>query len=78
MKLNPIELEILGVLKEDMLNSGKDYSILTNNEISKKINVSVFSVRDKIIGLANKKVIIKRNDVWDQHKKFHNRIIYLK
>lgn len=78
MKLNPVELAILELIEKDIKESGRGFSYLTNNEISKALGISVFSIRDKIIRLADKKAIVKRNDVWDMDKKFHNRIIYLK
>lgn len=78
MKLNPVELAILEVIENDIKKTGKGFSYLTNNEISKELGISVFSIRDKILKLAEKKAIVKRNDVWDTDKKYHNRIIYLK
>lgn len=77
MKLNPIELEIVQILTRDILKTGREFSTLTNNEISKELGISVFSVRDKVLSLARKKVITKRNDVWTKDKKFYNRIIYV-
>jgi Mn-dependent DtxR family transcriptional regulator len=34
--------------------SGKNYSVLTNTEIAQALNLSAFSVRDKVIRLAKR------------------------
>lgn len=77
MYLNPVEQRIIDILKEDIKNTKKDYSILTNNEIAKEMNISVFSIRDKITRLAEKKAIFRRTNFWDNDLKYHQRIIYL-
>lgn len=76
MKLNPVELQILKIIENDLLEKNSDYSTLTNNEIANQMNVSVFSVRDKIGNLEKKKAIFRRTDFWDNNGKYHNRIIY--
>jgi len=77
MTLNPIEQKIIDVIKEDIKQNNTEYSVITNNEISEKLGISVFSIRDKVIRLAKKKAITKRNDVWTTDMKYHNRIIYV-
>jgi len=77
MKLNPIEEQILSIIKWDIAKSKADYSTLTNNEIAEKIGISVFSIRDKVLKMAKKKVITKRNNFWTSDMKYHNRVIYL-
>lgn len=77
MKLNPIESAILEIIKSDISSGNKEYSTITNNELSSKLGISVFSIRDKVLSLAKKKVIVKRNDVWTSDMKYHNRIIYV-
>ena len=77
MTLNPIEQKIIDVIKEDIKQNNTEYSVITNNQISEKLGISVFSIRDKVIRLAKKKVITKRNDVWTTDMKYHNRIIYV-
>lgn len=77
MKLNPVEQKIYDVIREDIQNSNKDYSSITNNEISKKLNISVFSIRDKVSKLVEKKALLRRTDFWDNDMNYHQRIIYL-
>jgi DNA-binding Lrp family transcriptional regulator len=77
MKLNPIEEQILSIIKQDIAKSKADYSTLTNNEIAEKIGISVFSIRDKVLKMSKKKVITKRNNFWTTDMKYHNRVIYL-
>lgn len=77
MKLNPIEEQILSIIKQDIAKSKVDYSTLTNNEIANEVGISVFSIRDKVLSMAKKKIITKRNDFWTSDMKYHNRVIYL-
>jgi len=77
MLTNPVEQQILDVIKEDINKSEVDYSTLTNNQIASQINKSVFSVRDKIDNLSKKKYLIRRINYWTKDNQYHNRIIYL-
>ena len=74
MKLNPVEQKIYDVIREDIQNSNKDYSSITNNEISKKLNISVFSIRDKVSKLVEKKALLRRTDFWDNDMNYHQQI----
>lgn len=76
MELNGREKLIYEMIVEDINNSTKPYSVLTNNEISKKLDVSVFSVRDKITKLHNKRVLQRVNEFWDEDGNYHNRVLY--
>lgn len=78
MKLNPILEEILNVIKKDIETKGCDFSTITNSEIASKLNISAFTVRDKVLQLAKLKQIDKRTNVWTKDRKFYNRIIYVK
>lgn len=78
MTLNPVEQAIMKIIEEDIINSKNDYSTLTNNQIAQKLSISPFSIRDKVLRLAKKKVIVKRNDFWTKDMKYHQRVIYLK
>lgn len=78
MKLNPILEEILNVIKKDIETKGCDFSTITNSEIASKLNISAFTVRDKVLQLAKLKQIDKRTNVWTKERKFYNRIIYVK
>lgn len=76
MELKGREKQIYDIVVEDINQSRKPYSVLTNNEIAKKLNVSVFSVRDKITNLHNKKALQRVNEFWDEQGQYHNRILY--
>ena len=78
MKLNPIMQEILEVIQKDIKDTNGEFSTITNTQIAEKLNLSAFTVRDKVIQLANLKHIDKRTNVWTKDRKFYNRIIYVK
>lgn len=77
MLTNPVEKQILELIEQDIECSGVDYSTLTNNEIATILNKSVFTVRDKITKLQEKKYILRRTDVWVNNSEYHNRVIYM-
>lgn len=78
MKLNPILSDILSEIVADIKNGNGDFSTITNTTLSKKLNISAFTVRDKVIQLHKMGFIDKRTNVWTKDRKFYNRIIYLK
>lgn len=77
MKLNPIEMRIVEILTKDIIQNKLGYSSLTNTDIAKQLNISVYSIRDKITKLCDKKVLVRRTNFWDIDMKYHQRVIYL-
>lgn len=76
MKLNPIQQEIYDMIINDMEVNKKNYSLLTNNEISKQLNISAFSIRDHVAKLVNKGVFQRVLNYWNADKQFFNRVLY--
>lgn len=76
MKLNPIQQEIYDMIINDMEVNKKNYSLLTNNEISKQLNISAFSIRDHVAKLVNKGVFQRVLNYWNTDKQFFNRVLY--
>jgi len=77
MQSNSTLERVFNLIKKDIEEGNKQYSILTNTQISKELNSSAFTVRDKVLDLVKKKHLLTRNNVWIGDK-YHNRIIYLK
>ena len=76
---NPIEQKILDLIVEDINQSQKGFSYLTNNEIAERIKISVFSVRDKILKLQKTGHIQNVLNYWyeiDGKPAYHNRVIF--
>ena len=76
MKLNPIQQEIYNMVINDMEVNKKNYSLLTNNEISKQLNISAFSIRDHVAKLVNKGIFQRVLNYWNADKQFFNRVLY--
>ena len=76
MKLNPIQLEIYSCVDQDMKKHKRNFSTLTNNEISKTIGVSAFSIRDHVVRMVNKGIFQRVLNHWTEDKKFYNRVLY--
>ena len=76
MKLNPIQQEIYNMVINDMEVNKKNYSLLTNNQISKQLNISAFSIRDHVAKLVNKGVFQRVLNYWNADKQFFNRVLY--
>jgi hypothetical protein len=52
---------------KDIENSNKNYSTLTNNTIAHALNLSAFSVRDKVIRLAKRGYLTTLVYHWDDN-----------
>lgn len=78
MITNPITKEIFDIIKTEINSGNGESTTITNTEIAKKMDISAFTVRDKVIELAKRGFITKRHNVWSKDRTFHNRIIYLK
>ena len=77
MELGKKEQEIFDVIQRDIIENKKPYSTLTNNQISKMLNLSPFSVRDKVISLRKKKKLQTVINYWTEDNSFYNRVILL-
>jgi Mn-dependent DtxR family transcriptional regulator len=60
---------------KDIENSNKNYSTLTNTAISQELNISAFTVRDKVIRLAKRGYLISLVYHYDENHKFFARKI---
>lgn len=78
MITNPITKEIYEIIATEIKKGNGEFTTITNTEIANRMNISAFTVRDKVIELAKRNFILKRHNVWTTERKFHNRIIYLK
>lgn len=77
MILSQREREILQVIVNDIVQNDSGYSTLTNTQIAKVLDISVFAVRDKVDSLVKKQKIQRVINYWGDDKVFHNRIIFL-
>lgn len=74
MCINQREKMILDYIKSDMVD--KSYSTLTNDEISKELNLSFTTTRDKIHNLVKKGYLQRVINHWSENGEFHNRVLY--
>jgi DNA-binding GntR family transcriptional regulator len=74
---NPVDKRIYELIIRDITTNGKNYSILTNFEISKELGISPISVRDKVIRLAKNDYLVSLVSHWDENNKFFNRKLLL-
>jgi hypothetical protein len=70
---NPVELKIYNHIIKDM--EAKNYSALTNREISEALNVPANTVRDKVIKMNRKGFLLSLINHWDENNKFFIRKI---
>jgi hypothetical protein len=70
---NPTDRRIYNFIIEDIENSGKNYSILTNTQIAQALNLSAFSVRDKVIRLDDRNYLINLIYHYDENNRFFQR-----
>lgn len=74
MYINQREEMILNYIKKDI--DDKSYSTLTNDEISKGLNLSFTTTRDKIHNLVKKGYLQRVINHWSENGEFHNRVLY--
>lgn len=73
---NPIDKKIYNMIVEDITTNGKNYSTLTNSQIGNNLNISVISVRDKVIKLSRAGYLTSLVSHWDENNKyFHRKIL---
>jgi hypothetical protein len=73
------ESNVLKMILSDIESSQTGFSTLTNNQIAAALNVSVFSIRDKIIKLDRENKIQNVLNYWHEtngKKVYHNRVIH--
>jgi DNA-binding GntR family transcriptional regulator len=70
---NPVDRMIYDFIMEDIKSNGKNYSILTNTQIGTTLNVSVISVRDKVIKLAKRGYLTSLVNHWDEKNNYFHR-----
>jgi len=73
---NPIDKKIYNLIVNDINTNGKNYSTLTNTQISNSLNISAISVRDKVIRLSRKGYLHSLISHWDENNNyFHRKIL---
>jgi hypothetical protein len=74
MKINnPREKKIYDYIMKDIETNGMNYSTLTNTIISKELDISPVTVRDKVIKLAKRGYFISLVNHFDENDKYFNR-----
>lgn len=76
--MNPRLQDIYDLIKKSIEDGNGLYTTITNTEISKELDISAFTIRDKVIELYKKGHIIKKHNFWTKDRKFYQRVIYLK
>ena len=74
---NSVDKRIYDFILQDMKSNNRNYSALTNPEISKALNISPNTIRDKVARLARNKYIVSLLNHWDENNNFFNRKILL-
>ena len=67
---------IMSDIDRNLKESKKGYSKLSNTEIANALNMSAFTVRDKMLKMTKRGYFQRVNDYWDEYNKFHARVIY--
>lgn len=76
MNMNQREKKILDIIFQDITQSNKSYSTLTNYQISQQIGCSESITRDKIHNLVKKNYLQRVINFWSEDGEFHNRVLY--
>lgn len=76
MCLSQREEAILSIIRDDIKSSGRPFSTLTNDEISRMLNISFTASRDKIHQLVKKGYLQRVINYWTEDGQFHNRVLY--
>jgi predicted nucleotidyltransferase len=74
--LSPVDKSIWQMVIADMNHHNRDYSLLTNTQISKALNKSAFTVRDKILSLTRRGYLGKVNNHFDEDGNYTSRMLY--
>lgn len=70
---NPRDKKIYDYIMKDMDTNGKNYSILTNTIISRELEMSPVTVRDKVIKLAKAGYFVSLVNHFDENDVYFNR-----
>ena len=70
---NPRDKKIYDYIVQDIESNGKNYSTLTNTVISKDLDISPVTVRDKVIKLAKQGYFISLVNHFDENNNYFNR-----
>jgi len=70
---NPVEKKIYDYIMSDITTNGKNYSTLTNTEMCLALQISPFTVRDKVIKLYKSNYLVAIIDHWDENNNYFNR-----
>ena len=70
---NPRDKKIYDFILHDIETNGKNYSTLTNSTISKALDISPITVRDKVIKLAKDGYFVSLTNHFDENDMYFNR-----
>jgi DNA-binding Lrp family transcriptional regulator len=70
---NPRDKRIYDYIMHDINTNGKNYSVLTNTIISKELDISPVTVRDKVIKLAKEGYFVSLVNHFDENDVYFNR-----
>lgn len=69
------EKKIYDYIVNDINTNGKNYSVLTNNQIGIALQISPVTVRDKVIKLSKQNHLVSLLNHTDEHNKYFARKI---
>ena len=69
------EKKIYDYIVNDINTNGKNYSVLTNNQIGMALQISPITVRDKVIKLTKQNQLVSLLNHYDENNKFFIRKI---
>ena len=68
VNLTPRERLIYEVIIDDMKTNQMPFSKITNGEIAKKLDISLLTVRDKVLKIVKKGYLVSNLNYWaDKH-----------
>jgi predicted DNA-binding transcriptional regulator len=76
-KLNPREKMIYDLIVEDLKSKNATYSTLTNNEIATTLQISPFTIRDKVLKMVKRGFIKSQTNFWKDKNTYHQRILFI-
>jgi DNA-binding GntR family transcriptional regulator len=72
---NQNEKRVYDYIVNDINTNGKNYSVLTNNQIGAELKMSPITVRDKVIKLTKQNNLVSLLNHFDENNKFFIRKI---
>lgn len=76
LQTDSVDKKIYEFIMNDIDKSNKNFSVLTNPQISKELEISPNTVRDKVARLAKNGYLLNLINHWDENNKFYNRKMF--